>query len=170
MADAVARSEQERRNRTADVAHELRRLLAALHAGLEELRDGLVPATPAGLAGLHDQSLRLGRVVSDLAELPAAESGGRADPRADVDLCQVARDELVARDSQLRAAGLVVDSLLDGPLWVRADADRLYGIGLAVAREIITAHGGTIAVVSPAGAGTTLTIELPLSPGAPRRT
>ena len=86
----------------------------------------------------HDQSLRLGRVVSDLAELPAAESGGRADPRADVDLCQVARDEIVARDSQLRAAGLVVDSLLDGPLWVRADADRLHGIGLAVVREIIT--------------------------------
>ncbi|NMM33542.1 MAG: HAMP domain-containing protein, partial [Phycicoccus sp.] len=60
MADTVARSERDRRNLTADVAHELRTPLAALQAGLEELRDGLVEPTPQGLAGLHDQSLRLG--------------------------------------------------------------------------------------------------------------
>ncbi|WP_407343323.1 ATP-binding protein [Pengzhenrongella phosphoraccumulans] len=235
MADTVARSEQERRNLTADVAHELRTPLAALQAGLEELRDGLVPATPAGLAGLHDQALRLGRVVSDLAELSAAEAGGPAVQRSEVDLCQVARVELVAHDSQLRAAGLTVGSALDGPILVIADSDRLHqavgnllantarycrpgdevtlavrvdndravlevsdtgpgipadelphifdrlwrgraaeqvagsGIGLAVAREIVTAHGGTIAATSPANGGTTVTIRLLVSSSARRR-
>lgn len=48
MADTVARSERDRRNLTADVAHELRTPLAALQAGLEELRDGLVEPTPRG--------------------------------------------------------------------------------------------------------------------------
>ncbi|MBE3073554.1 MAG: HAMP domain-containing protein, partial [Actinobacteria bacterium] len=90
MADTVARSERDRRNLTADVAHELRTPLAALQAGLEELRDGLVEPTPQGLAGLHDQSLRLGRVVSDLAELSAVEASDVPVRRAEVDLTQVA--------------------------------------------------------------------------------
>lgn len=229
MADTVARSERDRRNLTADVAHELRTPLAALQAGLEELRDGLVEPTPQGLAGLHDQSLRLGRVVSDLAELSAVEASDLPVRRAEVDLTQVARDELAVRESQLRAAGLAVGSRLDGPVLVRADSDRLHqavgnllanaarycrpgdevtvvvgseddqavldvvdsgpgipadelphvfdrlwrgraaqqvagsGIGLAVAREIVVAHAGTIAAVSIEGAGTTVTIRLPLS-------
>jgi two-component system sensor histidine kinase BaeS len=229
MADTVARSERDRRNLTADVAHELRTPLAALQAGLEELRDGLVEPSPEGLAGLHDQSLRLGRVVSDLAELSAVEASGVPVQRAEVDLTQLARDELAVRDSQLRASGLVVGSRLDGSVIVLADSDRLHqavgnllanaarycrsgdevevvvrteggqgllevvdsgpgiaadelphvfdrlwrgraakevagsGIGLAVAREIVKAHGGTIEAASPRGAGTTITIRLPLS-------
>ncbi len=229
MADTVARSERDRRNLTADVAHELRTPLAALQAGLEELRDGLVEPSAQGLAGLHDQSLRLGRVVSDLAELSAVEASDLPVRRTEVDLSQVARDELAVRESQLRAAGLVVSSRLDGPVGVRADSDRLHqavgnllanaarycrpgdevavvvrreddqavldvvdsgpgipsdelpyvfdrlwrgrgakeiagsGIGLAVAREIVVAHGGTIVASSAEGAGTTITIRLPVS-------
>lgn len=234
MAQTVARSELERRNLTADVAHELRTPLAALQAGLEELRDGLVESSPQRLAGLHDQSLRLGRVVSDLAELSAAEARGVSITQAEVDLTRVARDELVAWESQLRAAELVVDSRFDEPVLVRADSDRLHqavgnllanaarfchpgdrvtvvvraecdlavlevvdcgpgiaadelphvfdrlwrgraarrvagsGIGLAVAREIVTAHNGTIEAASQEGAGTTITIRLPRSPASAR--
>ncbi len=232
MAETVARSERDRRSLTADVAHELRTPLAALQAGLEELRDGLVEPSPHGLASLHDQSLRLGRVVSDLAELSAAESSGGSVARVEVDLAQVARDELAVRDPQLRAAGLVVDDRLDGPVLVRGDSDRLHqvvgnllanaarychpgdrvgiavrpesdlavlevldsgpgiaadelphvferlwrgraaqgvagsGIGLAVAREIVMAHGGTIEAASHEGAGTTITIRLPRRPAS----
>lgn len=227
MADAVVRSDRDRRNLTADVAHELRTPLAALQAGLEELRDGLVPATPEALAALHDQSLRLGRVVADLAELSAVETAGPSLDLAPVDLAQIVRDAVSLREPQLRAAGLNVVVNPGGPAYVRADADRLHqavgnllanaarycrpgdsvtltvtvtdrqamlrvadtgpgippgelphifdrlwrgraakqiagsGIGLALVREIVTGHGGTIGADSSPGEGTTITIRLP---------
>jgi len=36
------------------------------------------------------------------------------------------------------------------------------GLGLYLAREIVTAHGGTIAAVSTLGSGTTIVVRLPL--------
>lgn len=227
MADEVVRSDRDRRNLTADVAHELRTPLAALQAGLEELRDGLTEPTPESLAGLHDQSLRLGRVVADLAELSAVETAGPSLQVALVDLARVAGDELSLHEPQLRAAGLHTVVNIAGPMMVRADSDRLHqaignllanatrycspgdtvtvtlaavgdsavleiadtgpgipaselphiferlwrgrvaqqipgsGIGLALVREIVTRHGGTVEATSSQGAGTRLTIRLP---------
>lgn len=227
MADAVVRSDTERRNLTADVAHELRTPLAALQAGLEELRDGLIEPTPAGLAGLHDQSLRLGRVVADLAELSAVETAALSLDLAPVDLAALAADALSRAEPQLRAAGLATELENVGPVWVRADADRLHqavgnllantarycrkgdkvtlkaltedgdavltvadtgpgipaeelphifdrlwrgraaeqiagsGIGLALVREIVTSHGGTVRAVSAPGEGTAISLRLP---------
>ncbi|SEN79422.1 HAMP domain-containing sensor histidine kinase [Cryobacterium luteum] len=230
MADSVMGSERDRRTLTADVAHELRTPLAALQAGLEELRDGLVAPTPAGLAGLHDQSLRLGRVVADLAELSAVETAGLSLQLASVDLAQVAREEVAQHEARLRVAAVRVSVEALDPVFVRADADRLHqaianllanaarycrpgdsvrltvweadgvaalevadsgpgipadelphifdrlwrgraarqvagsGIGLALVREIVTRHGGTIAAASAGGEGTTITIRLPARP------
>lgn len=230
MADAVVRSDTERRNLTADVAHELRTPLAALQAGLEELRDGLIEPTPAGLAGLHDQSLRLGRVVADLAELSAVETAALSLDLAPVDLAALAADALSRAEPQLRAAGLATELENADPVWVRADADRLHqavgnllansarycqkgdkvtlkaltdgddavltvadtgpgipaeelphifdrlwrgsaaehvsgsGIGLALVREIVTSHGGTVRAASAPGEGTAISLRLPRLP------
>ena len=38
------------------------------------------------------------------------------------------------------------------------------GLGLYIAREIVTAHGGTIGVTSPEKEGTTFTVQLPRRP------
>ncbi len=126
MADEVARAETVRRRLAADVAHELRTPLAALQAGLEELRDGLrEPDTPR-LAALHDQTLRLGRVMADLADLSAAESAALSLHPVDTDLAEVARAALAAQRPQLDSAGLRLDADLDIPVPVRADPDRIH--------------------------------------------
>jgi two-component system sensor histidine kinase BaeS len=229
MAGEVARAEQVRRRLAADVAHELRTPLAALQAGLEELRDGLRAPDAERLAAMHDQTLRLGRLVQDLADLSAAESAALSLHLTDTDLTTIARAALAAYRPRLDAAGLHVDADLAIPLPVHADPDRLHqavtnllanaarycrpgdhatirahadaglaildvadtgpgipadelphifqrlwrgqhtravtgsGIGLAVVRELIAAHAGTVTANSPAGAGTTITIRLPLA-------
>jgi two-component system sensor histidine kinase BaeS len=230
MADDVARAEQARRNLAADVAHELRTPLAALQAGLEELRDGFAAPEPQRLAGLHDQALRLGRIVGDLADLSAAESAALSLHLTEVDLAGLARAALASREPELRAAGLQVRTDLGThPEPVRADPDRLHqaignllsnaarycrpgdtvrvtvrdedgsavlevsdtgpgiaaddlpyvfdrlwrgrsssgvsgaGIGLAVVRELVAAHGGTVRAASPPSGGAKFTITLPRS-------
>ncbi len=127
-ATTVQRSEHVRRQMAADVAHELRTPLAALQAGLEELRDGLAPADPPALARLHDQSLRLARVVSDLAELSAAEAAPLGMHLEPVDLADVAEAEIRARDPQLRAAGLTTRCHLDRGVVVSGDPHRLHQV------------------------------------------
>jgi two-component system sensor histidine kinase BaeS len=227
MVTEVSRVEQARRTLTADVAHELRTPLATLRAGLEELRDGLADPDPARLTSLHDQTLRLGRVVEDLAELAAAESAAPSLRLADVDLAALARAELASHAPRLESAGLAARAELAEGVVVRGDADRLHqavgnlldnaerylragdsvtvrlfttggeavvqvadsgpgipddelphvfdrlwrgrgrqqaagsGIGLAVVRELVTAHGGTVEATSGPAGGATFTIRLP---------
>lgn len=169
MADEVVRSDSDRRNLTADVAHELRTPLAALQAGLEELRDGLVAPDPERLAALHDQSLRLGRVVADLAELSAVETAGPLVREGTVDLAEVAREELALHESQLRAAGLRVVSNLPEPVFVRADADRLHqAVGNVLANAARYCQPGDSVTVSVSAADQEAVLEISdTGPGIP---
>lgn len=158
---AVRRAEGSRARMAADVAHELRTPLAALQAGLEELRDGLAPADPAALARLHDQALRVSRIVGDLDALFAAEGatrGVRSDP---VELVALVRAEVGARAAQLRVAD--IDVHLELPrreVWVRGDAERLHQV-LGNLLENCVRHcrpGDSVRVQVTSAAGPTLTV------------
>jgi len=226
-ADEVVRSEEARRRMSADIAHELRTPLAALQAGLEELRDGLVVPDSERIAALHAQSVRLGRVVGDLAELSSAESAALSLRRVPVDLGRLIEDAARSARPSFDAAGIDLDCEAAPHVIVNADADRLHqavgnllanavrycrpgdsvvlrvmandgtarvtvadtgpgigradlphvferlwrgaadrgdpgsGIGLAVVRELVAAHGGSVSVDSDGTSGATFTVLLP---------
>ncbi len=142
-AEEIERSEAARRQLTADIAHELRTPLTALQIGLEELRDGLVPADLATLAALHDQATRLGRIVNDLSELSEAESAGVQLHLAVVELAHVANLALAARQGSMEAAGLLVDRDIDREVWVIADADRMHQVvGNLLANTVLYCRPG----------------------------
>jgi two-component system sensor histidine kinase BaeS len=74
MADALSRQEQVRRNLVADIAHELRTPIAVLQAGTEAMLDGVTDLTAGQVDSLHDEILRLSRMVDDLQRLASAEA------------------------------------------------------------------------------------------------
>ncbi len=127
-ASEVERLEEERRRLTADIAHELRTPLSVLQAGLEELRDGLVPPNPATLGILHDQAIRLGRIVTDLSELSAVESDRLPLVLGRVDLGVVAENALAARRGAISTAGLSARTVVAPGVVVVADDDRLHQV------------------------------------------
>ena len=127
MAAALDRQEQLRRDLVADVAHELRTPVAILQAGHEALLDGVAEPTPAELASLRDEVLRLARMVGDLQTLAAADAAALQLALRPGDLAEVAA---IAADSLARrfeAAGITLDRDL-APVPVRADAHWLHQV------------------------------------------
>jgi len=125
MAERIQHTEATRRAMAHDVAHELRTPLAALQAGLEELRDGLEPADPDRLAALHDQSLRIGRIVDDLGQLAEAEAPDRRMHVREIDLGDLAQSAVAAAHGLLDSAGLTIECDCPDGVMVLADPDRI---------------------------------------------
>jgi two-component system sensor histidine kinase ChvG len=124
------------------------------HAGVRFDLDA-APATVPGVAG------RLERAVGNVLENAAsfAGSGGtvRAIVRVDGEACVI----------EVSDTGPGIDAEKIGRIFDRFFTDRRdgrgTGLGLALAKAIVEAHGGSIAAASPEGSGAVFTIRLPRS-------
>ena len=232
MVGELARSEQQRRNLTADIAHELRTPLHIIQGNLEGIVDGVYQPTPEHLNNTLDETRLLTRLVNDLQTLSLAETGQLPLHPTRFLLADLIADLTSSFSSQ--ATFLVVDlktHIADADQQVNADYDRLNqvlsnlisnalrhtpeggtisietgsgssversvriavkdtgsgipsedlpfifdrfwradksrtgrthsGLGLAIAKQLIHAHSGTIEAQSVLGKGTTFIIELP---------
>jgi two-component system sensor histidine kinase BaeS len=76
MGDAVEEEDRLRRTFAAEVAHEVRTPLAILRSQIEAIQDGVVKPNPETVASLHEETLRLTRLVGDLETLASADAAG----------------------------------------------------------------------------------------------
>jgi len=74
MADSLQRIEQLRKTMVIDVAHELRTPLTNIRGYIEALRDGVVAPSKPTFESLHEEILRLAKLVEDLLQLARAEA------------------------------------------------------------------------------------------------
>jgi len=228
MASSLERHEELRQAMVADLAHELRTPVAVLQAETEALVDGISKPTPEALVSLHDESLRLGRLVEDLQTLASAQAASVHMERSLVDLAEVAADAAGSLQSRFSMNGLslsqdlwpavvygdagrlrqVVTNLLDnaakftpaggrahvsvragaahahlevsdsGPGIPTEERERVFhrffrgsagkevggsGIGLAVVKDLVEAHGGEVHVEAALGGGACFVVRLPLA-------
>src|SRR5215208_7077600 len=75
MIGELDRAEQQRRNLTADIAHELRTPLHIIQGNLEGIIDGVYQPTPDHINNTLDETKLLARLVNDLQTLSLAETG-----------------------------------------------------------------------------------------------
>jgi two-component system sensor histidine kinase BaeS len=234
MVNELERNEQQRRNLTADIAHELRTPLHIIQGNLEGIIDGVYQPTPEHINNTLDETKLLARLVSDLQTLSLAEAGQLPLHPARFLVADLLDDLTSSFSSQ--AASLGIDLQVNNPdptKELTADYDRLNqvlsnlisnairhtpkggtisietdivpvgglipsgvriavrdtgsgipaedlpfifdrfwrgdksrtervnsGLGLAIAKQLIHAHGGTINVESEVGKGTTFIIEI----------
>ncbi|MGB1251582.1 MAG: sensor histidine kinase [Candidatus Promineifilaceae bacterium] len=75
MGAELASAQDMRRQMTADIAHDLRTPLSIILGHAEGLIDGVLPPDQETFAIIHDESIRLNRLIDDLRTLSLAEAG-----------------------------------------------------------------------------------------------
>ena len=234
MVGELERAEQQRRNLTADIAHELRTPLHIIQGNLEGIIDGVYEPTPEHINNTLDETQLLARLVNDLQTLSLAETGQLPLHPTRFLLADLIRDLAASFASQAASQGVDLRSKIANPdQELKADYDRLdqvlsnlisnalrhtpkggsisietgsssnaersvritikdtgsgiasedlpfifdrfwradksrserthSGLGLAITKQLILAHGGTIEAQSEGlpGKGTTFIVELP---------
>jgi signal transduction histidine kinase len=231
MVAELERADQQRRNLTADIAHELRTPLHIIQGNLEGIQDGVYQPTPEHINNTLDETRLLTRLVNDLQTLSLAETGQLPLHPTRFLLADLIQDLTSSFASQAATQGVDLTSNLSDPnQFITADYDRLNqvlsnlvsnalrhtpeggkisietesassegrsvrikvkdsgkgiasedipfifdrfwrgdksrserahsGLGLAITKQLILAHGGTIEVESEIGKGTMFVIEL----------
>ncbi len=147
MADAVSRNEALRRALVHDVAHELRTPLTNIRAQIEAIQDGLTKPDVAVVDSIHEDALLLERLVDDLQDLAAAETGqlGLRPQRIDTASALTAAAAGIAPRAQREGVTLSVEPE-DDVAGIRADPARLAQIlGNLLANAVThTPRGGRV--------------------------
>lgn len=128
MIEELERADRQRRNLTADVAHELRTPLHIIQGNLEGILDGVYEPTGEHLGATLDETRLLARLVDDLRTLSLAEAGQLPLVWETVDVSELLADVCTSFSGQAEAAGIDLRVAAQGDpsaLTITADVGRL---------------------------------------------
>ena len=170
MTGELARTDELRRNLTADVAHELRTPLSVIRGKLEGVLDGVYPSTPGHLAPVLEEIKLLGRLVEDLHLLSRAEAGQLPMEKRATDMGALLRDAQVNFGPQAadRGVTLALDLPTELPE-VMADRRRIAQVlgNLLTNALRYTPSGGRVTLSAAVSEGTVKVTVTDTGPGIP---
>ena len=147
LAETLQREEALRKESVADLAHELRTPVMGLLGRIEAAQDGVFGDQPANLAAMHDEAVRLSRLLDDISSLADAQRPGMLLERGPVDLADVAARQTDAVADQFADKDVDLRTELD-PVVVDGDAARLQQIVVNLLSNALryTDAGGRVTV------------------------
>jgi signal transduction histidine kinase len=147
MADTVDEEDRIRRTFASDVAHELRTPLAILRTSVESIQDGVVSSDAASIASLHEEVLRMSRLVEDLETIAQADAARFSLRREPVDLGAEVRTVVVGFRDRFAESGIELRSEIED-VHVQGDAVRLRQIVSNLLSNALkfTPRGGRVTV------------------------
>ena len=163
MADALERSDRERRALLADVAHELRTPLTVIRGRLEGIVDGIYASDEAHVAPVLEATYVLERLVEDLRQLTLAETRQLPFDRQAIDLGDIATRtaDLFSAEAQETQIELVLQ-VTPGLPRVMADPQRVgqvIGNLLSNALRYTPAGGQVVLRVEPMPQGVRIRVS-----------
>ncbi|MBX0327500.1 HAMP domain-containing protein [Oscillochloris sp. ZM17-4] len=153
MAETLVEADQQRRQLTADVAHELRTPLSIIKGRLEGIQDGVYAPDGPQIDGLLGEVALLERLIEDLRLLALAEAGQLPLYPEPVEPAQLARDagRSFAQQAAGRGVALLVEADDDLPE-ITVDPQRI--------AQVLGNLLGNALRHTPAGGSVTLSVEI----------
>ena len=161
MVGELERNDQQRRNLTADIAHELRTPIHVIQGNLEGIIDGVYQPDEDTIHQLLDETHRLSRLVEDLHTLSLAEGGELPLSLETVRVAEIFEDVVTSFSGQAASAGVELDANAPPSLTVSVDPGRLVQVlsNLVVNALRHTSEGGTLRLEAAATeSGTRITV------------
>ncbi|CUH96250.1 putative membrane protein [Propionispora sp. 2/2-37] len=126
MSQTLAASEKLRRQLLANIAHELRTPLSVIQGHLEGMIDGVIAPDKMQLSSLHEEAVRLNRLIRDLRDLSLAEVRQLALEKMPADINQIIKRTVlmlkpISDDKQIEIICSLTESLPE----LTVDADRI---------------------------------------------
>jgi signal transduction histidine kinase len=134
---------------------------SAFRAAADEAGVSLAGRAAEGLPELSVDRVRIGEVFANLLSNALRHTPRGGSITLDAQRAEAGRVAFTVTDT---GAGIPPDELPHVfERWAKSRDSRGLGLGLAIAKGLVEAHGGTIAAESPPAAGTTIRFTLPAS-------
>ena len=154
MVGELGRTDQQRRNLTADIAHELRTPLHILQGRLEGMLDGVYATTPDQIEETLEETRLLGHLVEDLQTLSMAESGQLSLRPTRFLLADLGGDLVSSFSTQAEAQGVeLVTRNEQAPQHIMADYMRMHQVLSNLVSNALrhTPEGGEVSIETDFG-------------------